>query len=183
MIGVFLGMLFGGALYLVGATKSENIKSMLGLKNIVLMKIIVFGIGFGSFLVSLAYFLGIFEISHLEIKPLHLGVVIGGIIFGVGFGIAGMCPGTCVASSGTNNVFKALFVVLGGLLGALAYTLSYEFWERVGLFDVWNVGEMSLFKLSDSFPSLLPFGFEGLAVFGVVMMIVAYLLPIIEERS
>lgn len=181
MSAVILGMLFGGALYLVGATKSKNIKSMLGLKNIILMKIIAFGIGFGSFLVSVAYFLGIFDISHLEIKPLHLGVVIGGAIFGLGFGIAGMCPGTCVASSGTNNITKAIFVVLGGLFGALAYTLSYGFWERVELFGVWNVGKMSLFKLSDSFPSLLPFGFEGLAILGVIMMSVAYLLPCKEE--
>lgn len=181
MIAIFLGMLFGGALYLVGATRSENIKAMLGLKNIVLMKIIVFGIGFGSFLVSIAYFLGIFELSHLEIKPLHLGVVIGGMIFGLGFGIAGMCPGTCVASSGTNNVFKALFVVFGGLLGALAFSLGYEFWERVGVFGVWNVGEMTLFALREENPSLLPFGFGGLAVFEVVMMGVAYFLPFREE--
>ena len=181
MMAVFLGMLFGGALYLVGATKSENIKSMLGLKNIVLMKIIVFGIGFGSFLVSIAYFLGIFEVSHLEIKPLHLGVVIGGVVFGLGFGVAGMCPGTCVASSGTNNVFKALFVVFGGLLGALAFSLSYGFWERMGVFDIWNVGKMTLFALREGNPALLSFGFEGLAVFGVVMMGVAYLLPLKEE--
>ncbi|WP_300643303.1 hypothetical protein [uncultured Helicobacter sp.] len=49
------------------------------------MKIIIFGIGFGSFLVSIAYFLGIFDVTHLCIKPLHLGVVLGGMIFGLGF--------------------------------------------------------------------------------------------------
>lgn len=177
MSAVILGMLFGGALYLVGATQSKNIKGMLGLKNIVLMKIIAFGIGFGSFLVSIAYFLGIFDLSHLDVKPLHFGVVLGGVIFGLGFGIAGMCPGTCVASSGTNNVNKAIFVVIGGLLGALAYSMSYEFWSESGIFEIWNVGEMTLFTLKDSNPTLFSIGFEGLMMLGVVMMGVAYILP------
>lgn len=181
MSAVILGMLFGGALYLVGATQSKNIKEMLGLKNIVLMKIIAFGIGFGSFLVSIAYFLGIFDLSHLDIKPLHFGVVLGGVIFGLGFGIAGMCPGTCVASSGTNNVNKAIFVVLGGLLGALAYSLSYSFWSESGIFEIWNVGKMTLFALRDSNPALFSLGFEGLMMLGVAMMGIAYFLPCKEE--
>lgn len=145
------------------------------------MKIIAFGIGFGSFLVSIAYFLGVFDTSHLEIKPLHFGVVLGGIIFGFGFGIAGMCPGTCVASSGTNNVSKAIFVVLGGLLGALAYSMSYELWDKSGIFEIWNVGKMTLFALRDSNPALFGIGFEGLLMLGIVMMGVAYLLPYKEE--
>lgn len=58
MIAVILGMLFGGGLYLVGATQSKNIKGMLGLKNLVLMKIIIFGIGFGSFFGQYCIFFG-----------------------------------------------------------------------------------------------------------------------------
>lgn len=182
MSAVILGMLFGGALYLVGATQSKNIKNMLGLKNIVLMKIIAFGIGFGSFLVGIAYFLGIFDISHLEIKPLHFGVILGGVIFGFGFGIAGMCPGTCVASSGTNNVLKAIFVVFGGLLGALAYSLSYEFWSKSGLFEFLNFGRITLFDLSCKTSSVFSFGYEGLIVFGGILMGIAYLLPSKEDH-
>lgn len=177
MSAVILGTLFGGALYLVGATQSKNIKGMLGLKNIVLMKIIAFGIGFGSLLVSIAYFLGIFDISHLSIKPLHLGVIIGGVIFGFGFGMAGMCPGTCVASSGTNHITQAIFVVIGGLLGALAYSLSYEFWSESGIFEVLDFGKITLFALTDKASSVFSFGYGGLAVFGGLMMGIAYLLP------
>lgn len=177
MIGLFLGMLFGGALYLVGATQSKNIKGMLGLKNIVLIKIIAFGIGFGSFLVGIAIFLGIFDITHFSIKPMHLGVIIGGVIFGLGFGIAGMCPGTCVASSGTNNIVKAIFVVIGGMFGALAYSLSYEFWNKSGIFNVLNFGEMTLFSISQKGDAVFSWGFEGLMVMGLGMMLVAYFLP------
>lgn len=177
MIAVILGMLFGGGLYLVGATQSKNIKGMLGLKNLVLMKIIIFGIGFGSFLVSIAYFLGIFDVTHLCIKPLHLGVVLGGMIFGLGFGMAGMCPGTCIASSGTNNITQAIFVVIGGFLGALAYSLSYEFWSESGIFEILDFGEITLFALRDGGISVLPFGYGGLVLFGGAMMGVAYLLP------
>ncbi|WP_034583545.1 YeeE/YedE thiosulfate transporter family protein [Helicobacter pametensis] len=177
MIAVILGGLFGFVLYLIGATQSKNITNMLNLKDLTLAKIILFGIGFGSLLISITHLLGFFDSSHLGIKSLNLGVVLGGLIFGIGFGIAGLCPGTCIASSGTGNFSKAFFVILGGLVGALFFTLSYGFWENLGLFAQLNFGKIMLFSLSPSYPSVFDLGFEGLGVFGISLMILASILP------
>lgn len=78
------------------------------------MKIIIFAIGLGSVLVSIASLFGIFDSSHLSIKPMNLGVIIGGIIFGLGFGLGGTCPGTCVAATSSGGGWKALSAVIGG---------------------------------------------------------------------
>lgn len=67
--------------------------------------------------------------------------------------------------------------MLGGFLGALAYSLSYEFWSESGIFEILDFGEITLFALRDGGISVLPFGYGGLALFGGVMMGVAYLLP------
>lgn len=177
MIAMILGGLFGFILYLIGATQGKNIKNMLDLRDLTLAKIILFGIGFGSFLMSTSSLMGIFDTSHLSIKTLNLGVVFGGLIFGLGFGIAGLCPGTCVAAGGTANIIKASFVILGGLIGALFFTLTYGFWEDLGLFAKLDFGKPTLFSLSPSYPSVLEFGFEGLGIFGILLMILASSLP------
>lgn len=177
MIAIILGALFGITLYLIGATQSSNIKNMLDLKDLTLAKIILFGIGFGSILISVSYFFGIFDISHLSIKPLNLGVVVGGLIFGLGFGIAGLCPGTCIASSGTSDFSKVIFVILGGLMGAFAFTLNYDFWAKFGLFEIFDFGKLMLFSLNSSYPSILTLGFDGLGMFGMILMTLAFILP------
>lgn len=100
ILAILLGGFFGFALNYVGATNTTKLKNMLTLRDLTIMKIILFAIGFSSLLVAAASFMGIFDISHLSVKTTHLGVVVGGLIFGVGFGWAGTCPGTCVAGAG-----------------------------------------------------------------------------------
>ena len=77
---------------------------MLRLEDLSLAKIILFGIGFSSVLLSISSLLGIFDTSHLSIKTMNLGVIIGGLLFGVAFGAVGTCPGTCIGAVGSNGV-------------------------------------------------------------------------------
>lgn len=177
-LAILLGSLFGFALFYVGATQSKNLISMLSLNNFTLMKTILFAIGFASFLLSLASLVGIFDVSHLSVKTTHLGVIIGGLIFGVGFGWAGTCPGTCVADSSSGGYKKALSAIIGGLVGAFLFSLSYGTIKSIGIFDVMNLGKLTLFDLSDKYPSVLSIGFGGLLIFGMIIMLIAYLLPV-----
>ena len=89
--------------------------------------------GFSSILLPIAYWIGIFDINHLSIKTLNLGIILGGIIFGLGFGYAGTCPGICVGASGTDNFKKRISAILGGLTDALAFTISYGYLNNIGL--------------------------------------------------
>ena len=85
---------------------------MLRLQDLHLAKVILFAIGFASVLLSISQVIGIFDISHLRVKTLNLGVIIEGIIFGLSFGYAR----TCVGALGTNNLKKALSAIIGGFV-------------------------------------------------------------------
>ena len=79
ILAILLGSFFGFALSYIGATGSKNILKMLRLEDLSLAKIILFAIGFSSTLVSISAMLGLFDISHLSIKSMNLGVIIGGL--------------------------------------------------------------------------------------------------------
>lgn len=177
-LAIILGGFFGLALTLVGATTFDKIIKMLRLEDLSLAKIIIVAIGFSSVLLSISNWLGIFDISHLSIKTMNLGVIIGGLLFGIAFGSVGTCPGTCLgAVSGGKNVKKALSAVLGGLFGAFAFSLSYGTFRDIGLFDTLNLGKLTLFNISDKYPSIMGGGFMGLFIIGILFMIGGYLLP------
>lgn len=184
LLAILLGGFFGFALYYVGSTSSFNLRSMLSLRYLSLMKIILFAIGFSSALVSIFALIGIFDISHLSVKSTNLGVIVGGLIFGLGFGFAGKCPGTCVADSSSGGLKKAISVILGGLVGAFIFTLLYGSFKELGLFDIMDIGKMTLFNISEEFPSVFNIGFGGLLSMGIVIMIIAYILPMnIKQRG
>lgn len=183
ILAILLGSFFGLALAYVGATGFKNILKMLRLEDLTLAKIILFAIGFSSVLLSLASMIGLFDISHLNVKIMNLGVIIGGLIFGVAFGAIGTCPGTCIGAIGSNGIKKAISAVLGGLLGAFAFTMSYGYLKGIGLFEVLNMGKITLFNISEKYHSVFNIGFIGLLFTGLLFMGVAYILPkqIIKE--
>ena len=178
VLAILLGGFFGFALYKVGAANMDNLLSMLSLRNLTLMKIILFAIGLASVLVALFYAIGLFDPAHLSVKATHLGVVIGGLIFGLGFGGVGTCPGTCVAGAMTGGFKKAISAVLGGLVGAFLFSMSYGWLADKGFFDVLNLGKLTLFQVSDKYPSVFKMGYGGLAIVGVIFITVAIILPI-----
>lgn len=183
ILAILLGGLFGFALFLVGASNPKKLLSMLRLEDLSLMKIIVFAIGFASVLLSICIGIGIFDLSHLSIKSTNLGVIVGGLIFGIGFGSVGTCPGTCMAATGTAGVKKAVASVIGGLVGAFAFTMTYGWWKEIGLFRTMDLGKLTLFKLSEKFPSVFSIGAWGLFVTGILFMAAAYVIPLRGRKS
>ena len=91
-----------------------------------------------------------FDPAHLSVKATHLGVVIGGLIFGLGF----------------------------GGVGAFLFSMSYGWLADKGFFDVLNLGKLTLFHVSDKYPSVFKMGYGGLAIVGVIFITVAIILPI-----
>ncbi|MGG7145786.1 YeeE/YedE thiosulfate transporter family protein [Clostridium butyricum] len=177
ILAIILGGFFGFALSYVGATVFKNIIKMLRLEDLSLAKLILFAIGFSSVLLSISSMIGLFDISHLSVKSMNLGVIIGGSIFGIAFGSVGTCPGTCIGAVGSNGIKKAFSTVLGGLFGAFAFSLSYAYLKDLGLFESLNMGKLTLFNVSEKFPSVFNVGFMGMLLVGVLFMIAGYLLP------
>lgn len=177
LLAVLLGSFFGFALYYVGAAYRKNIRNMLRLEDLSLMKIILFAIGFAGALFAVSIMLGIMNLGHMDVKTMDMGVVLGGIIFGVGFGWLGTCPGTALASFPYKDKVKTWGVVAGGLFGALLFSLNYSWWKEVGLYKAMAMGKVTIFKLSPKFPALLDVGAEGLLVLSLVMLVIAWVLP------
>ena len=177
VLDIILGALFGAVLYRVSASSPKKLIAMLRLEDLTLMKIIVFAIGLASVLLSMFSLAGLFDPGHLSIKSVNLGVITGGLLFGIGFGTVGTCPGTCVAASGSGGYKKAVSAVLGGLVGAWIFSVTYGFWKGLGLFSAMDWGKLTLFRISDDFPSVFPIGYVGLLILGLVFMSGAFLLP------
>lgn len=177
VLAVLLGSFFGYGLYKVGATYPKKILGMLRLEDMHLAKVIMFAIGFSSVLLYLSNLIGIFDIGHLNVKGMNLGVIIGGIIFGLGFGFVGTCPGTCVGAVGSDNFKKAISAVIGGLVGAFAFSMSYGFLDDMGLISKLDMGKLTLFNVSPEYPAVFNLGFSGLLITGILFMVGALFIP------
>lgn len=173
-LAIPLGLLFGFALYYAGATESKNIINMLTLKDLSLATIILGAIGLGSFVVGILGMFHMIPLSHFNIKPMNIGVILGGIMFGIGFGLIGSCPGTAVAALFT-NFKKAIWIIIGGLTGALTFSVSYKYLLSYGLIDNFNFGKMTLFNLLSQNPHIFNIGFIGLVIFGILLLVISFL--------
>ena len=178
VLAIILGTIFGAVLYWVGASSPKKLIAMLRLEDLTLMKIIVFAIGFASVLLSVFSLLGWFNIGHLSVKAMNLGVVIGGLLFGIGFGTVGTCPGTCVAAAGSGGAKKAISAILGGLFGTWLFSVTYGFWKNIGLFQTMDLGKLTLFQISEKYPAVFDIGYWGLLAVGIIFMAIAALLPV-----
>lgn len=176
-IGLVTGALFGAALYLAGAASPVKMREVLRLEDLTIFKIILFAIGLSNVLLFVFNMVGILDLSNLSVKTMHLGVIVGGLIFGVGFGMVGSCPGTAFAAIGTNIYKQALMIAFGGIIGSMIFALMYGGFVDMGIFDAMNIGKLTLFKISDKYPSVTEIGYAGLLMMGVVFMAVAWFVP------
>lgn len=137
---------------------------MLRLQDMTFIKIMVFAIGIASILLFAFSLLGWFNIDYLSVKTTNLGVVIGGLLFGIGFGTVG----TCVIAAGSGGAKKTVSAVVGGLLVAWFFSITYQFWIDIGLYDIMNLDKLTLFNISDNYPALFSISFTGLLIVGLL---------------
>ncbi|WP_418965107.1 YeeE/YedE thiosulfate transporter family protein [Cetobacterium sp.] len=181
LLGLILGVLFGLGLYYAGATNRVVISNMLKLKDLTLMKIIIFAIGFSMSLLYISVALKIISIDHFGIKPMNIGVVLGSAILALGFGMIGLCPGTAIASFGAGYL-KSIYVILGGIIGAFLFTISYPILKSIGLFKEMLGGQTTLFFLSEKY-NFIFYGTPWIGVFiGFVLIVVSLIIPYSLEK-
>lgn len=176
ILGLLIGGLFGFTLHYIGAANPRNIVAMLSLKNLQLMKTILFGIGFSSILLFLAMKLGVIPEAHLDIKTAHIGVILGGLIFGLSFGLSGFCPGTSISAAGSGRK-DAWVYIGGGLLGALTLSLTYSFFKNLGWFEPLFNHKGTLFNLVSDVEPLFTLSASGGVMVGVLFIAIAWFLP------
>lgn len=181
LLGLILGVLFGLGLYYAGATNRVVISNMLKLKDLTLMKIIIFAIGFSMSLLYISVALKIISIDHFGIKPMNIGVILGSAILALGFGMIGLCPGTAIASFGAGYL-KSIYVILGGIIGAFLFTIAYPILKSIGLFKEMLGGQTTLFFLSEKY-NFIFYGTPWIGVFiGFVLIVVSLIIPYSLEK-
>ncbi len=178
VMAIILGLLFGFILQKIGAANPQTIINMLRLKDLHLMKAILFGIGISSLILSILHNIEVINSGNLSIKASYTGVIIGGALLGLGWAVAGFCPGTGVVAAGAGRK-DALFFILGGLLGAFIFTLLYASLKTTFLFADLG-GKMAVATTdNDKFTALLP-SMPGIVTAGgiaVIFIIIACMLP------
>ena len=176
LLGLLLGILFGLGLYYAGATNRVIIANMLKLKDLTLMKIIIFAIGFSMSLLYISVALKIIPIDHFSIKPMNIGVIFGSAILAIGFGMIGLCPGTAVASFGAGYL-KSIYVILGGIIGAFLFTFAYPILKSIGLFNNALGGKTTILYLSEKYGFVFH-GTPWIGVFiGFVLIAISIVIP------
>jgi hypothetical protein len=143
LLAVILGLIFGFVLERVGAANPDKILGMLRLTDLHLMKAIFCAIGLSSTILFAGILLGLVNVSHLSIKGMYPGVLLGGGLLGLGWAIGGYCPGTGVVAAGRGRK-DALFFILGGVIGAGLFMVQYGSLAETGWMQDWFGGKATL---------------------------------------
>jgi hypothetical protein len=177
ILAVLLGTLFGFVLQRIGAADPDKIINMLRLKDLHLMKTIIAGIGVSSILLFAGMATGLMDNSHLSVKSMYWGVIVGGAIFGLGWAMSGFCPGTAVAGAGSGRI-DALFFLAGGLIGAGLYTMMYGALKDTFLLDALFGGKATLAQTGrfETIFTSVP-GWMLAVVMGLAFLVIAFVLP------
>lgn len=177
LLPIVLGTIFGLILERVGAADTDKIVGMLSLKDLHLLKTILFAIGVSTSLLYLGLFMGLVDPAHLSIKSMYWGVPIGGLILGIGWAISGYCPGTGVVAAGRGHR-DALFFIAGGLVGAWGFALAFKAIEKSWLFHELLGGKSTIVETGVSVPLLgVPWSPLVAVMLGLLLMGVASRLP------
>jgi len=183
ILAIILGSAFGFSIHRVGASNPSGIINMLRLKDMHLMRVILLSIAISSAIIFVGISLGIVDATHLSIKTMSWGVIVGGMIFGLGWGIAGYCPGTavCAISEGRKD---ARFFILGALLGSLIYMIIFQYVEGSFLLDSLWGGKALLAdvtpKNETAIVSVVPAIITVISI-SVIFTVIAYFLPTAKE--
>ena len=177
MMVIFTGLLFGFSLYWSGVSHRRRARSSIRMENLTIARILLYAVGYAMFLLAICRYVVGYDEANISIKNMYFGVILGGLIFGLGLCVIGNCSVISLAALPYEHKCKTLGIILGGGLGYWLFQQTAYYWINLGIYDIWNYGRITLYKMNDFIDYVLPFGYEGVLFLGVLMMAVAILLP------
>ena len=181
MMVIFIGLLFGFSLYWSGVSHRRRARSSIRMENLTIARILLYAIGYAMVLLALCRYVVGYDEANIAIKSMDFGVVLGGFIFGLGLGVIGNCSVISLAALPYEHKCKTLGIILGGGLGYWLFKHTAYYWINLGIYDLWNYGQMTLYKMNDFIDYVLPFITKGQYIINKVVHFIKSYLPIIPK--
>ncbi|MEN4052963.1 MULTISPECIES: YeeE/YedE thiosulfate transporter family protein [Sulfurimonas] len=166
-----IGFFFGAIILYSRLDKFEKMAGFLLFEDTLAIRMAMTTVGLSSigfyFLVANGY-------ASFDVKPTLLGgLIIGAVLFGTGLVILGKCPAAFFVSVSEGRI-DALVGVIGGMVGGAVFTYFYPYIQKI---MEPNFGKI---RLPDFFTE---YGMVITVVFGVLLLVGAYLLPSLEYKD
>lgn len=174
IFGGLTGLALGLAMQAAGLTNARLVRDTLALRSFSMLKMLLSFLGFGAFMTAFLGWLAVLDVDLLTVHPLSALTVLGGVLAGVGVWLCGLLPGTALGGVGGGRFWESLCAVAGCFVGALVLPFVMG-WTQPLSAMTWS--QATLFRVTLDSPYLLPGGFLGLGIFGLVLLALAAYVP------
>lgn len=175
VFGGLAGLALGLAMQASGLTDARRVRDAVALRELPMLKMLLSFLGFGALVTALLGWLAVLDVDLWTVRSLSGVTVLGGVLVGVAVWLCGLLPGTALGGIGGGRFWESLCVVAGCFVGALALPYVASWTQPLGAM-AWS--RATLFRVTLDAPFLLPGGFLGLGVFGLVMLALAAYVPV-----
>ena len=180
VFGGVTGLLLGLAMQAAGLTDARGVRETVAFRQLALLKMVLAFLGFGALMVAGLGWLAVLDVDLLTVRPLDWATLLGGVLLGAGVWLCGLLPGTALGGVGGGRLWESLCAVAGCLVGAVA--LPWVTGWTQPLHDMaWL--RATLFRVTLDEPYLLPGGFLGLGIFGLVLLSLSAYVPAARTKD
>lgn len=174
VFGGLTGLLLGLAMQSAGLTDARKFQNLTALRRNDMLKMTLAFLGFGALMTAGLGWLAVLDVDLLAVRPLDGATLLGGVLAGAAVWLCGLTPGTALGSIGGGRLWESLCAVAGCFVGALALPWVAG-WAQPLHNMPWS--QATLFRVTLDSPYLLPGGFLGLGILGVVWLALAAYVP------
>ena len=180
VFGGLTGLALGLAMQAAGLTDSQRVRDALALKHFAMLKMLLSFLGFGALMTALLGWLAVLDVDLLTVHPLSALTVLGGVLVGAALWLCGLLPGTALGGIGGGRFWESLCAVAGCFVGAVILPFVTGWTQSLSAMT-WS--QATLFRVTLQAPYLLPGGFLGLGIFGLVLLALAAYVPMTREAQ
>ena len=180
VFGGVTGLLLGLAMQAAGLTDARGVRETVAFRHLAMLRMALAFLGFGALMVAGLGWLAVLDVDLLAVRPLDWATLLGGVLLGVGVWLCGLLPGTALGGVGGGRLWESLCAVAGCLVGAVALPWVTS-WTQPLHDMAWL--RATLFRVTLDEPYLLPGGFLGLGIFGLVLLALAAYVPAARTRE
>ena len=174
VFGGLTGLLLGLAIQAAGLTDARRFKDMMALRDFSMLKMALSFLGFGALMTAFLGWLAVLDVDLLAVRPLDGATLLGGVLAGAAIWLCGLLPGTALGGVGGGRFWESLCAVAGCFVGAMALPWVSG-WAQPLRAMTWL--QATVFRVTLDSPYLLPGGFLGLGILGLVLLALSGYVP------